>query len=375
MRKRLLAILTGAAMMGTMLTGAISVHAEETAKTKIGVSIWSTSDSLGGSCKRMLDAAAEALDCEIAYVEAGGDQEQEIASIENLCASGCQGVIICNSSDGEMAAAINTCQNYGVKIGQFFRTLSDEDVKKMAEESDAYVGRVFEDETTTGQKMAGIMADKGCKNIGIVSQTHGNTTYEKRCGGYKEEFEKRGVTIVAEQWDCDNSEKASNAVNNFIASYPELDGIVVIGGGGEPLEGTMSAIENNGLTEKIAVCSTDFTANLGEQLESGGISAMSGGHWTDPLFSFLMVYNAVNGAYEDQEGALEIIHPMMYVASLEDYQDYEKYFCGDVLPYTAEEIQNLAVTHNENTTLEDLQNAAAALSIEDVKERHADIVK
>lgn len=348
---------------------------KDSGKTKIGVSIWSTSDSLGGSCKTMLDAAAKALDCELVYVEANADQEQEIASIENLAASGCDGIIICNSSDGEMSSIINTCQTYDVKIAQFFRTLNDEEVKKMADESDVYVGRTFEDETTTGQKMAEIMAEKGCKNVGIISQDHGNTTYEKRCSGYKEKFEELGVTIVAEQWDCNNSEKASNAVNNFVASYPEMDGIVVIGGGGEPLEGTMSAVDNNGLTGKITVCSTDFTANLGEQLENGGISAMSGGHWTDPLFSLLMVYNAVNGAYDGEKSAIEVVHPMMYVASVGDYKDYEKYFCGDVLPFTEEEIQNLAVTYNKDTTVQDLKDTAAALSIQDVKERHKDLVK
>lgn len=370
MKKRLIGTMLALSMLGTAFAGFTSVVNASENNVKIGVSIWSTSDSLGASCKKILDAAAEALDVELVYVETNLDQDQEIASVENLCASGCDGIIICNSSDGEMATIINTCEANNVKIGQFFRTLSDENVIELAENSTAYAGKVYEDEETTGQNMAQIMADKGLENIGIISQDHGNTTYETRCSGYKERFEELGVNIVAEQWDCDNSEEASNAVNNFIASYPELDGIVVVGGGGEPLEGTISALENNGLTGEIAVCSTDFTTDLGEQLESGAISAMSGGHWTDPLFAFLMVYNAVNGAYD---APVEIIHPMMYVASSEDYADYETYFCGDILPFTAEEIQNLAITSNPDTTLDDLQAAASDLSIEDVKTRHADL--
>lgn len=343
-------------------------------KIKIGVSIWSTTDSLGGSCKKILDAAAEAVGCDIEYVETGLESDKVVSSIENLCASGCNGIIVCNSSDGELPPMINTCEEYNVKLAQFFRTISDEETIKLAENSTSYVGQTHEDEYTTGQNMAEIMAKKGCKNVGILSQTHGNMTYETRCNGYLDKFKELGITVVAEQWDVITAEDAASTVNNFLASYPEIDGVVVVGGGGEPLDGAINAIENNGKTGKIAVCSTDFTSTLGDQLADGAISSMSGGHWTDPMFSFLMVYNAINGAY-DEEGIIEIDHPMMYVSSAEDYKDYETYFTGKFLPYTAEEIQNLVITHNPDTTLDDLKNAAASLSIEDVKERHADLIQ
>ena len=74
-------------------------------KIKIGVSIWSSTDVLGSQCKRILDAAADALGVELVYVDQGHVSEKVTASVENLVASGCQGIIICNSSDTEMASA------------------------------------------------------------------------------------------------------------------------------------------------------------------------------------------------------------------------------------------------------------------------------
>ena len=66
---------------------------------KIGVSIWSSTDVLGSQCKLILDKAAEALGVQVQYVDQGHVSEKVTASVEQLCAAGCQGIIICNSSD------------------------------------------------------------------------------------------------------------------------------------------------------------------------------------------------------------------------------------------------------------------------------------
>ncbi len=68
-------------------------------KVKIGVSIWSSTDVLGSQCKKILDEAAKALDVEVQYVDQGHVSEKVTASVEQLAAAGCQGIIICNSSD------------------------------------------------------------------------------------------------------------------------------------------------------------------------------------------------------------------------------------------------------------------------------------
>ena len=78
----------------------------------------------------------------------------------------------------------------------------------------------------------------------------------------------------------------------------------------------------------------------------------------------MAVYNAIQGNYSDFGGKFEDIKfPYLYVASPEDYKDYEKYFV-DQLPYTKDELVQMA-----DLNMEDLKAAAQKLSIEDAAAR------
>ena len=85
-------------------------------RIKIGVSIWSYTDALGQDVYNFLTHAAEALDCDVEFAAHGFDTEETVASIENLTASGCDAIIVCNSSDGVMPKLINTCDENGVYL-------------------------------------------------------------------------------------------------------------------------------------------------------------------------------------------------------------------------------------------------------------------
>lgn len=91
---------------------------------KIGVSIWSSTDALGKLSVDIIKKAADILGVEISTVDQGHVSEQVTASIETLCAAGCQGIIVCNSADSEMTSAINTCNDNQVYLAQFYRMIS-----------------------------------------------------------------------------------------------------------------------------------------------------------------------------------------------------------------------------------------------------------
>ena len=152
--KRVLKKVTAALLAATMVVGLAacgngggsgdkSSKSSKSGKVKIGVSIWSSTDVLGSQCKKMLDAAAKALDVEVQYVDQGHVSEKVTASVEQLAAAGCQGIIICNSSDTEMTSAIKTCNDNKVYLAQFFRVISKEnsaDIYKAAKDSAYYIG-------------------------------------------------------------------------------------------------------------------------------------------------------------------------------------------------------------------------------------------
>lgn len=126
----------------------------DNSKIKIGVSIWSSTDVLGVKCKDVLDQCARALGVNIQYIDQGHKSEEVVASVEKLCAAGCQGIILCNSSDSEMISALKTCNDNKVYLAQFFRHINQEtnpEIYNMAFESPMFVGSVFKMKTLTAK--------------------------------------------------------------------------------------------------------------------------------------------------------------------------------------------------------------------------------
>ena len=365
-----------AAVATTIASFSTTASAIENKDIKIGVSIWSSTDVLGSCCKKVLDAAASALGVQVQYIDQAHVSEKVTSSVEQLAAAGCQGIIICNSSDTEMTSAIKTANDNQVYLTQFFRIISKDAspaIYKMAEKSPYYIGAVHENEPENGEKLVGILLDKGCRNIGLIGWEQGDATWLGRWTGYKAGVEKWNkdhpndqAVLSDPQYAGTTSEGGSKAAEALMAANPKLDALIPAGGGGDPLQGAIAAVERAGKTGKIQIVSTDFLPDLGERLKNGSMAGQSGGHYCDPLFAFMMTYNAIKGNYKDFEGKFEDVNfPYLYVSSPADYAEYEKYFV-EKLPYTAEEFVEMS-----KLDMEGLKAAAAKLSIKDAAARSA----
>jgi ribose transport system substrate-binding protein len=370
---------SGSSDSGTSDTSASSSSAAtktetDNSKIKIGVSIWSSTDVLGSQCKLILDAAADALGVEVQYVDQGHVSEKVTASVEQLCAAGCQGIIICNSADTEMTSAIKTCDDNQVYLAQFFRIISEEnsaDIYQAAKDSAYYIGAVHENEVENGEKLVQILLDKGDRNIGLIGWEQGDATWLGRWEGYQngvaawnEEHPDDQATLSEPQYAGTTSDGGSKAADALMSADPNLDALIPAGGGGDPLQGAIAAVERAGKVDDIDVVSTDFLSDLGDRLDNGSMAGESGGHYCDPLFAFMMVYNAIKGNYTDFAGNfVNVEFPYLYVSSSEDYKAYEEYFV-DQLPYTADELVDIS-----NESLDDLIATAQSLSIEDAASR------
>ncbi len=362
---------TEAAAAESSDTAASSVDNQD---IKIGVSIWSSTDVLGSQCKLILDEAAKALGVQVQYVDQGHVSEKVTASVEQLAAAGCQGIVICNSADTEMTSAIKTCNDNKVYLAQFFRVISETnspDIYQMATESPYYIGAVHEDEPANGEALVNMLLEKGDRNIGLIGWEQGDATWLGRWEGYKAGVEKWNqehpddqAKLSEPQYAGTSSEGGSKAAEALMSADPTLDALIPAGGGGDPLQGAIAAVERAGKTQDIDIVSTDFLPDLGERLENGSMAGESGGHYCDPLIAFMMVYNAIKGNYTGFEGKFEDVpFPYLYVSSADDYKSYEKYFV-DQLPYTDEELVEMS-----NLDLAGLKEAAAKVSIEDAAAR------
>ena len=358
----------------TTEAGGETTAAVDNSDIKIGVSIWSSTDVLGSQCKLILDAAAEALGVQVQYVDQGHVSEKVTASVEQLVAAGCQGIIICNSSDTEMTSAIKTCNDNKVYLAQFFRIISEEnsaDIYQAAKDSPYYIGAVHEDEPANGEALVNILLEKGDRNIGLIGWEQGDATWLGRWEGYQAGVDKWNeshpddqAALSEPQYAGTTSEGGSKAAEALMAADPNLDALIPAGGGGDPLQGAIAAVERAGKTQDIDIVSTDFLPDLGDRLANGSMAGESGGHYCDPLIAFMMVYNAVKGNYSGFEGKFEdVAFPYLYVSSSDDYASYEKYFV-DQLPYTSDELVEMS-----QLDMDGLKEAAKKVSIEDAASR------
>ncbi|MDO5434937.1 MAG: substrate-binding domain-containing protein [Clostridia bacterium] len=359
----------------TMVCGlALSVQAED--KIKIGISIWSSTDTLGSEVKRLIDAAADVLGVETQWVDQAHISEQVTASAETLAMADCDGIIICNSASAEMGSVIKTCDDNEIYVAQFFRVINaDDNPDEYAQAcaSKYYVGAVHESEFDNGKTLVTILGNKGCRKIGLEGWEPGDATFLGRWEGYKAGVEAWNaehpddqMVMLEPQYGRTTTDTGRQAAEAIIDANPDIDALIVAGGGGDTLLGAVAGIEGKGLTGKIAVVSTDFLPDLDVKLETGAMAAESGGHYADPFFAFLMVYNAIKGNYAtSEEGFYDMVFPYMFVDSPESYANYAQYFTGTELPYYADEILNLA-----GLSYDDLAAACAGLSVDDVVTRH-----
>ncbi|WP_036609418.1 sugar ABC transporter substrate-binding protein [Oribacterium sp. P6A1] len=370
------AMVTGLVACGSSSTSASSAGGQsiDNKDIKIGVSIWSSTDVLGSQCKQILDEAAKSLGVQVQYVDQGHVSEKVTASVEQLAAAGCQGIVICNSSDTEMTSAIKTCNDNKVYLAQFFRVISKDnsaDIYKAATDSPYFVGAVHENEPENGEKLVNILLEKGDRNIGLIGWEQGDATWLGRWEGYKAGVEKWNsehpddqAKLSEPQYAGTTSEGGSKAAEALMSADPTLDALIPAGGGGDPLQGAIAAVERAGKTNDIDIVSTDFLPDLGERLANGSMAGESGGHYCDPLIAFMMVYNAIKGNYTGFEGKFnDVPFPYLFVSSADDYKAYEKYFV-DQLPYTDDELVEMS-----KLDFEGLKEAAAKISIEDAASR------
>lgn len=339
-------------------------------KFKIGVVIWSTVDDLGRTSSQMLDYASEVLGVEMVYNTNISSPESQITATENLIAAGCDAVAICNYSDDILPKIAKLCEENEVYFTLIWRSIADPEVKEIVESCPFYLGNTCEDEEKIGYRMGESLHNKGCENIAVITMEKGDATADARDAGFDRACEEFGMNRISEvRNNAFTAEDTTKAVENFLAAFPEMDGIYVTGGSGTILEGVIQGLSLHGKTGEVKVACVDFISDLDKYIEEGAIDAISGGHFVDPLFSYMLMVNKLAGT-PLSETCETINLNFVNLESPEDAVNYYTYVEGDEYPYNEEEIRSMVKYFNPDMTIEKLKEIADAYSVDDVVARH-----
>ena len=344
---------------------------------KIGSTWWDLgTHGVVGDAAKTAQLAGQAIGFETAFNSGALEisPEAAIEAVENLIAGGCDGIVVINYTENCIVQIAKLCEENGVYFAQQYRTINDEEVAAQLENNPYYVGRVHEDEYGTAYKLVEEMAKHGTSNVALISTNHGDVTNEARAQGYRDACADYNINILCEEWNTPSAELTDYATN-VIMTYPELDGFLLNECSFVPYVAT--AAENlNKTADDIVMVATDFGDDVYEYLENGMLCAAAGGHHCDTTFAMLLVYNALNGAYSEDDYPIDIMNNMFIVTSAEEYDEFKSIVAGwDVdfengQAFNMDELRQFAITHNPDTTWKDIEAAASAMSLEDVRTRH-----
>lgn len=389
MKKRILAAIMAAAMAfslaacGSTDTSSDSSTAETSSaeETTEEASSGEASFTIGYPTSSSYNAVMSAMhENRIAVAEAAGGEliteifdftaDGTVTAVEKLIQQGCDGVYVTPVADSILPTIVNMCEEAGVYFVLSMRSISDEDVKAVVEASEYYVGDVYEDEYSAGYAMGKALYEAGGTTYAIISTQEGDTTGSLREEGLAAAAEEFGLEQVAEYRNPSQASDSAEAVESFIASYPDLDGIIRLGTNATgDVTAICTALENAGKAGEIAFITVDTEEGCDEYLENGTITCTLRDLLVqDSIAASILLVNAIQG--NTLEGDKEVVLSYSEVTDSEELALYYEYIACEDPVYSAEEIQeNFLISAGASLTTEDVSDMANEMTATSVMER------
>lgn len=337
-------------------------------RKRVGVIIWGTEDGLGSSTKRILEYAGEALNIEVLFKTGDFDTEAQVIAAENLVAAGVDGILCVPLIDSGIPKIYKVCEDARIPYVQAFRKIDDEKNAEALEKAPYFLGYTVENEELAGQEMLKLLAKAGGTIVGCIYNAPGSSFADRRRAGVEAALAQGIATKVAEFTLplSPTSEAWVEATNNFINTYPELNGIFMTSGSVGGAEAAIATIKKNNAVGKVKMVTFDQPANANEAFEEGILVGLASGIYTDSLYSFIILANAIQGTPLSDK-PIKIDANYIYITNLQEAEDYTTYVDGEgINPYTIEEIQQMTRFYNPDFTAEDLQRIASEWTMENV---------
>ena len=113
-----------------------------------------------------------------------------------------------------------------------------------------------------GETLVNMLLNKGRRDIGLIGWEQGDATWLGRWEGYKNGVEKWNAANPSDQaklsepqYAGTSSEGGSKAAEALMSADPKLDALIPAGGGGDPLQGAIAAVERAGKVKDIDISS------------------------------------------------------------------------------------------------------------------------
>lgn len=329
---------------------------------KVGLSIYSTSDATSKPVYEQCKRAVEAMGGELVVAIDEIDQDKQITAIENFISSGCDAVLFLPYSDDAVPTISQMCAENEVYFGMYWHALgSDKDIV-MA--NPYFIGNTYEDDVWSAYTAMKTLHDAGASQIGFFGLPKGRETTTLRDTGVQQACDEFGMKILVEDREnVNDASDAASSLESMIASYPEMDGVVIAGMTQIVLPGVMQTLTKLGLEGKIKVSAIDFNDNQTSYYEAGTLNGIVGGHFCGPTYLAALIANLKNGT-PLVDGPVSIKDNFIVLTSMDDAHNYDKYVATN-LAYSTDELATWTKANNPEFTYEKLLEIVGAYSLAD----------
>lgn len=337
---------------------------------------WDTAstDPTWVSIYESVKVAVEAAGGELVTVQTDLTADTLINNITELISRDVDGILFMPASDSMLPTVDAMCAEAGVYWATMFRTISDDDIREQIYASKWFAGGCNEDDEACAANIVKKMADMGVENLCCINIAKGDTSSDLRDKGAAKGVQEAGINLLNTTYGITVTTDMTKTINSYIAAYPEMDGILLLGTYCPSALPTIEkALADNGKAGEVIVGRIDFDSTMGDYLAEGSFHVSYGGQQQiDPLMSAVVLVNKVLGTPINEDGPTIIITPYLELTSAEEAAQYTEYFLGSTPIYTKDEIsEKMIKKNNPAVTVDYIYELLDSFSVADVVARHS----
>ena len=307
------------------------VESQDTEKKyRLGVMSYTGAATFEASAKAV-QSMCDAAGVELVTVQLSGfDDQGFLTTYENMINMGVDGVVCCSSSEGPIRLMADLFEENGVDWFLANRQISDPDLKEYVFSLPSFVGNDYcAEEDIAYEIVERLHNDYGVENLAIIGLTQGDLNGDLRDKGIAKACEDLGVNLLTETRGIVSASDVTNAVEGIISSYPEMDGIFIVGGlvTNGALAGANQALANHNMQDKVSIGMIDIAAGMDEYMGEGKpLKVVAGGNLVfDNVLAAACLINHKDGINADKTPYI-INTRMMFIENPQDSVDYSEYY-------------------------------------------------
>ena len=338
---------------------------------KVGYFDTGSWDEIYGPAQIQLESAVEGLGGEIIYAtKASSSADDVLGAVQNLISAGADVCVFDQTVLSILQQVADMCDEAGVYWGTIWSLYTEEQME-ISKNSEYFLGTFYENDVDYSYECVSYLGKMGCKNICLIGTPAGADISNYRAEGLNKALEEYGMTLLAEERDytlTGTGEGGAQIVERFMAAYPEMDGLAILGRTHTCLGGVVSAIDVAGKTEDIPIVAMNCNSDQLEYFEKGQIDVIMGGHHLAPAYLCILYANMINGTpLTDEPVYME--DNFIVIDSVEDARAYDVAIRKDSA-YYADEIAQCLQLNNPDFDFEAFKKFVKSYTVDDVIARH-----